>query len=175
MLSCRHFWAHMCLCMVGSYPSPSVCPSVTGPKVARKWFTSKKSFTYTSASCGWKGRWVPANIKLFYFLYQSLWHWHVGSHQHQVASLVPSVSLYNNWSWMNCDLWGGVRDFQADFTLPGFLIHCLLNVKREPEARFEHCMLPLTWKTAMFHRIYWNPPQTLQILLLFQSLCTNLK
>ena len=41
------FWAHLCLCTVGSYASLSVCLSVTGPKL--HW--TKKFYLKKTASC----------------------------------------------------------------------------------------------------------------------------
>ena len=78
-----YFWAHLCLCTVGSYASLSVCVSVRCHFTRIHDYTpSKKKFTRKYFISQIASLWVsPYNLVHC----KSLRHWQVGSLQRQVA------------------------------------------------------------------------------------------
>ena len=68
MRTAIHFWAHLCLCTVGSYASLSVCLSVclsvTRPKITRKKFISCKPFDIYPPNLDRGCIWMPSRLIL---------------------------------------------------------------------------------------------------------------
>ena len=72
------YWAHLCLCMVGSYASLSVCPSVIWPKfrLENNSYLKKYSALWARSLMPIKvydtSRWAHFNVKLHFFFHNKL-------------------------------------------------------------------------------------------------------
>ena len=99
----KGFWAHLCVCTVGSYASQSVCMSVclsvTWPKfILEKKSLDKKSYKGYSIKCSLHSAYTASTpLHCRYTTVQAgPWQRQVGSLQRQVAFLQPFCSLDAN-------------------------------------------------------------------------------